>query len=229
MILEVLRVKGSRFTSVASQLHTWSRNEDHEDTLTRLIGLRWVWARLGYLIIWRWCKRFHTIWINQNGTSFTNIPTDQKLAEILEGKWLNGLSHNLVEGVYMDRRRPRKIYSYNEASKIYLLHKLKFWTETKIWSCAHMEALHELNFGEGLWFDDMKDQWKVQLIWICLACTSFTKFLSGEKLWKIIIKWLLGKWGCILACGNDMDKTRFKMSLRSIGQRKIALASECAI
>ena len=57
-------------------------------------------------------KRFHTNWINQNGTSFTNIPTDQKLAEILEGKWINGLSHNFVEGVYMDRRRPRKIGSH---------------------------------------------------------------------------------------------------------------------
>ena len=113
--------------------------------------------------------------------------------------------------------------------KIYLLHKLKFWTESKIWSCAHMEALNELNFGGGLWFYDMKYHPKVKLICICLACTSFTKFLSGQKLWKIIIKWLLGKWGCILSCGNYMDIKRCPRSLRSIGKRKIALASQCAI
>ena len=66
-----------------------------------------------------------------------------------------------------------------EQDKIYLLHKLKFWTGTKILSCAHMVALNELNFGGGLLFDDRKDHAKVQLIWICLACTSFTKLLSG--------------------------------------------------
>ena len=40
---------------------------------------------------------FNTIWINQNGTSFINIPTDQKLAKLLEEKWLNGLSHNKLQ------------------------------------------------------------------------------------------------------------------------------------
>ena len=39
MILEVLRVKGSRFTAVASQLHTWSRNEDHDGALTWSYGM----------------------------------------------------------------------------------------------------------------------------------------------------------------------------------------------
>ena len=33
-VLEVGRVKGSRFTAVASQLHTWSRNEDQQGALT---------------------------------------------------------------------------------------------------------------------------------------------------------------------------------------------------
>ena len=70
--------------------------------------------------------------------------------------------------------------------KIYLVHKLKFWTGSKIWSCALMEAWNELNFGGGLWYDDIEVMHKFQHIWICLACTSFTKFLSGQKLWKII-------------------------------------------
>ena len=60
-------------------------------------------------------NKFHTIWINQNGTSFKNIPTDQKLAEMLEGKWLSGLSHNLVEVGYMDTKRSRKLYTHNGA------------------------------------------------------------------------------------------------------------------
>ena len=34
-VLGSLRVKGSRFTAVASQLHTWSRKEDHDG------GLKW--------------------------------------------------------------------------------------------------------------------------------------------------------------------------------------------
>ena len=58
-------------------------------------------------------KSFHTIWINQNGTSFTNISTDQKLAKILEGKWLDEICPNWVEIGYMNKRRPRKIYSHN--------------------------------------------------------------------------------------------------------------------
>ena len=39
MILGSLRVKGSRFTAVASQLHTWSRNEDQQDALTWSVHL----------------------------------------------------------------------------------------------------------------------------------------------------------------------------------------------
>ena len=39
MVLEVVRVKGSRFTAVASQLHTWSRNEDQQDALTWSVNL----------------------------------------------------------------------------------------------------------------------------------------------------------------------------------------------
>ena len=61
-------------------------------------------------------KKSHTNWPSQTGTFFTNISSGEKLAKILEEKWLNGLSHNLVEGVYMDRRRPRKICSHKGAS-----------------------------------------------------------------------------------------------------------------
>ena len=56
MILEVLRVKGSRFTAVASQLHTWSRNEDQEGALTWSVHLSSYWAKLDHLLIWRCCK-----------------------------------------------------------------------------------------------------------------------------------------------------------------------------
>ena len=45
-ILEVLRVKGSRFTAVASQLHTWSRNEDHDGALTCPLDLKLGKAKL---------------------------------------------------------------------------------------------------------------------------------------------------------------------------------------
>ena len=50
-----------------------------------------------------------------NGTSFTNISTDQKLAKILEENWLDGICPNWVEIGYMDKRRHRKIYSHNGA------------------------------------------------------------------------------------------------------------------
>ena len=60
-------------------------------------------------------KRFHTNWINENGTSFTNISTDQKLAKLLEVKWLYGLIPKLVKRVNMDNRRPKKILSHNGA------------------------------------------------------------------------------------------------------------------
>ena len=114
-ILWSLEGFGPLINIVALQLSNLVQNEDHDGALKWRSHLSWNLAWQGYLVIWRCWKRFHTIWINQNGTSFTNIPTDQKLAEILEGKWLNGLSHNLVEVFYMDRRRPRKTYSHNEA------------------------------------------------------------------------------------------------------------------
>ena len=47
-VLEVFRVKGSRFTAVASQLHTWSRNEDQEGALTWSVHLSSNWARLDH-------------------------------------------------------------------------------------------------------------------------------------------------------------------------------------
>ena len=54
-------------------------------------------------------------WINQNGTCFRSISTDQKLAKILEEKWLDEICPNWVEIGYMNKRRPRKIYSHNGA------------------------------------------------------------------------------------------------------------------
>ena len=57
--------------------------------------------------------RFHTIWINQNGTCFTSISTDQKLAKLLDENWLDEICPNWVEIGYMNKRRPRKIYSHN--------------------------------------------------------------------------------------------------------------------
>ena len=60
-------------------------------------------------------KRFHTNWINQNGTFFTSITTDQKLAKILEEKWLDEICPNWVEIGYKDKRRPRKVCSHNGA------------------------------------------------------------------------------------------------------------------
>ena len=114
-VLETMEGFGPILDIVASQLPKLVQNRNHDDALKWWSHLSWTWSGKRYLVMWRFWQRFHTIWINQNGTSFTNIPTDQKLAHILEGKWLNGLSHNLVEGVYMDRRWPRKIYSHNEA------------------------------------------------------------------------------------------------------------------
>jgi hypothetical protein len=48
--------------------------------------------------------KFHTIWINQNGTSFIQHPTGQNLREIAENKWLDEMSPNFVEIGYMGRR-----------------------------------------------------------------------------------------------------------------------------
>ena len=39
MILESLRGNGPGFNIVASQLHFWSRNEDHDDALTWIYGM----------------------------------------------------------------------------------------------------------------------------------------------------------------------------------------------
>jgi hypothetical protein len=39
----------------------------------------------------------------------------------------------------------------------------------------------------------MEDLEKSQIIWIILASTSFTKLLSGQKLWKFAEEDLLGK------------------------------------
>ena len=59
--------------------------------------------------------KFHSIWINENCTFFTNILTVQESAKIPEGKWLNKICPNFVELGYMDTRSPRKILSLNGA------------------------------------------------------------------------------------------------------------------
>ena len=65
--------------------------------------------------------------------------------------------------------------------------------ETKIGWCAHIDSWMEIKFGGELLFDHLDDLPKFQLIWISLASTSFTKLLSGQKLWKFAEEYLLGK------------------------------------
>ena len=115
-MLGVLEVNRSKLNIFALQLTKRVQNQDHDDALTWGIHLSPNWARLSYLVIWRCCKRIHTNWINQNGTCFTSISTDQKLAKNLEENWLDGICPNWVEIGYMDKRRPRKIYSHNGAT-----------------------------------------------------------------------------------------------------------------
>ena len=59
--------------------------------------------------------KFHTNWIHQNGTCFTNILADQKLAKFLEEKWLDETCPKWVDVSYMDNRMPRKIDGHNGA------------------------------------------------------------------------------------------------------------------
>ena len=56
-------------------------------------------------------KKSHTNWPSQTGTCFTNISSGQKLAKILEDKWLDETCPKWVEVGYMDNRNPRKIGS----------------------------------------------------------------------------------------------------------------------
>ena len=60
-------------------------------------------------------KKFHAIWMNQTSTCFTKHLSGQNFGKIAKGKWNNGLSQNLVEGVDMDRRIPWKSFILNEA------------------------------------------------------------------------------------------------------------------
>ena len=59
-------------------------------------------------------KKSHTNWPSQTGTCFTNISSGQKLAKILEEKWLDEPCPKWVEVGYIDNRRPIKIGSHNE-------------------------------------------------------------------------------------------------------------------
>ena len=111
--------------------------------------------------------------------------------------------------------------------KIWLLHKLKIWPETKIWSWARIDELHELKFGGEWWFDHMKDFENFQLIWICLASISSTKASLRQELWKIAQEYLLGKLSRILAWGNYMDRKRCPKSLGSIKQYNSTSFAKC--
>ena len=51
MILEVLRVNGSRFTAVASQLTKMVQKLDHDGALTWSVHLSSDWAKLSHLIL----------------------------------------------------------------------------------------------------------------------------------------------------------------------------------
>ena len=192
-ILVILRRIGPLFNIVALQLSNLVQNEDHDDALKWRSHLSWTLARQAYLAIWRWCKRFHTNWINQNDTSFTNITTDQKLAKILEDKWLDETCPKWVEVGYMDNRRPRKIGSHNGARE----NKLASQTEI-------LDRIKELKMSSHggmtwaqLWWRAMIRRYegpcKFQLIWILLASTSFTKPSVWQKLWKFTEEDWLGK------------------------------------
>ena len=92
--------------------------------------------------------------------------------------------------------------------KIYLLHNMKILTESKIWSCAHIDDWIGLKIGGGQWYEHMKVCEKVQLIWVTLASTSFAKASLRQEFWKIAQEYLLRKMSWILAWGNDMDMKR---------------------
>ena len=48
--------------------------------------------------------KFHIIWMNQSGTSFTQHPFGHNLRKIAEGKWLDEMSSNLVERCFIGKR-----------------------------------------------------------------------------------------------------------------------------
>ena len=107
-----------------------------------------------------------------------------------------------------------------------MLHKLKIWPETKIWGWAHIEELHELIFGGESLFDPRKYPAKLQLIWICLEYSSFTKSLPGQKLWKIAEKYLLGKLSLIFGMsqwdGHKKVSKKFRVKWAKINSTSFA-------
>jgi len=72
-----------------------------------------------------------------------------------------------------------------EQYKIYLLHKLKIWTENKNCFCAHIAHWNELNLGGGKLFGMLEKMAKFHPIWKHYEGTSSTNLCSGQKLWKI--------------------------------------------
>ena len=94
-------------------------------------------------------QKYHTKWTCQNGTCFTNISSVLKLEKNPQGKWLTKMSQILWRWIIWIGEGLEKVSAIMEQDKIHLLHKLKFLTETKNCSCAHIDQLNELNLGGG--------------------------------------------------------------------------------
>ena len=124
-----------------------TRIANFEVTLTYLLGLSWKLAWMGYLIRWRCCKSFIPFGNTKMGLS----PQCFILIRILEKLHrANGIIYWAKiwwrEFIYIGGDLG-KSSSILEQDKIYLLHKLKIWTENKNCSCAHIDQWNDLNFG----------------------------------------------------------------------------------
>jgi hypothetical protein len=56
-------------------------------------------------------EKFHLIWIYQNGTSFTELESGQKLGKIAVGKWIDGLGLFFVSRGYLSWLTTLKSFS----------------------------------------------------------------------------------------------------------------------
>jgi len=93
--------------------------------------------------------KFHTNWIHQNGTCFTNILADQKLAIILEKYWLSEKVPNLWREVIWVGEQSGIFSELMKQYKMHLLHNLKILPESNIWPCALINDWMGLKFGGG--------------------------------------------------------------------------------
>ena len=153
-----------------------------------MIVMSWKWSWPNYLSIWRCPKSFMPFGWTKIALALERFILTRNLEKFHRANGQRDWATTWWREVIWILEGLEKISAIMEQDKIYLLHKLKFWTESKNWRWAHMEAWHELYFGGGLWYDDMRDHAKWQLICICRACTSFTTTSLRQELWKIIIK-----------------------------------------